>query len=123
MFRRVRAAGFDDLSDAQFLVFRYEGVDGRQPREIAHSAGLSKQSVNDTLRHLEDRGYVTREPHPTDGRARIVRLTPRGRALDTTIMNSASAVDALWRDHIGEPAWSVFSEVLDHLVGDDQPIP
>jgi len=32
------------------------------------------------VQHLEARGYVTRAPHPDDGRAKVVVLTDRGRA-------------------------------------------
>ncbi len=34
-----------------------------------------------SVRQLEDAGFVTRRPSPTDGRATIVELTERGRAL------------------------------------------
>jgi len=44
---------------------------------LADQLQITKQSVNDLLRHLEQHGYITRQHDPTDGRARIVRLTPK----------------------------------------------
>ena len=41
---------------------------------------MSKQAMNQLLRSLEALGYVARSDAPDEGRARIVRLTKRGRA-------------------------------------------
>ena len=51
--------------------------------------GITKQSVNDLLGHLERNGYLVREPDSADGRARVIRLTPKGRRLQQTIYAEA----------------------------------
>jgi DNA-binding MarR family transcriptional regulator len=38
-------------------------------------------SVTNAVDRLEGAGYVTRTPHPTDGRTTLIELTDRGRAL------------------------------------------
>lgn len=111
----VAEAGFTDVTIAQCAAFRYEGPEGRRPTEIATKMGMSKQSINDGLHHLEARGYLFRTPHPDDGRARVVRLTDRGRELQETIWSAARQVEDEWRAMIGEPDWSTFSRVLDVL--------
>jgi DNA-binding MarR family transcriptional regulator len=97
------------------VLLRREGIDGRQPSEIAASSGVSKQSVNDGLRELEALGYVRRTPHPHDGRARIMRLTARGRRLDEAIQGTGKQVESKWRDHVGAKAWDSFVEVLNEM--------
>ncbi len=119
MLDRVHAAGFPDITDAHSAIFRYEGAEGRQPREIAARAQVSKQAVNDLLGQLERCGYLTRERHPGDGRARVVRLTPRGQRLDAAIWEAGREVERRWRERIGEPAWSNFRAVLDQLAQAD----
>jgi len=119
MLDRVQRAGFPDATDAQIAIFRYQGPDGRQPTEIAATAQLSKQAVNDVLGQLERSGYLKRKPHPDDGRARVVRLTARGRRLDAAVWEAGRDVEWTWRERIGEPAWSVFREVLDQLARAD----
>jgi DNA-binding MarR family transcriptional regulator len=57
-------------------------------RELARRTGSDPNTVRAMLVLLEERGLVTRAQHPTDGRARIVTLTPAGRA----------AYRQLWRD-------------------------
>jgi DNA-binding MarR family transcriptional regulator len=41
--------------------------------------------------HLERHGYLLRVPDSADGRARVIRLTSRGRRLEQTIYAEAGA--------------------------------
>ncbi len=50
-------------------------------KEIARGLKLSAPSVSVNIRQLEDAGYISRRPHPTDKRAVQFSLTPRGQAL------------------------------------------
>ena len=113
----VREAGFEDISFAQCMVFRFEGPEGRRPSELAARLKMSKQAVNDCLRILEDRGYLARAVAPGDGRARVVRLTARGEALQKAIYAAGRRVEQEWQEAIGEPDWSAFTRVLDRLAG------
>jgi DNA-binding MarR family transcriptional regulator len=47
--------------------------------ELAHYLGVTKQSTSEVVATLEREGIVRRAPHPTDGRARVILLTPHGR--------------------------------------------
>lgn len=121
MLKSIHAAGFTDITFAQFPIFRFEGPEGRRPTEIAATAQLSKQSVNDILTQLEKGGYLKREAHPDDGRARVVRLTDRGRQLEDTIWEAGREVEETWRRQMGEASWSAFRKVLDELAQSGQP--
>ena len=57
-------------------------------RDLARRTSSDPNTVRAMLLLLEDRGLVTRAPHPTDGRARTVTLTPAGRQV----------YRRLWRD-------------------------
>jgi DNA-binding MarR family transcriptional regulator len=65
--------------------------DSLTQQELARRASSDANTVRAMLLLLEGRGLVAREKHPTDGRARSVALTPRGRR----------AYDRLWA--AGEP--------------------
>ncbi len=45
---------------------------------------------------LERRGYLHRAPDPSDGRARLVRLTPRGRRAARVAREEIAAIELLW---------------------------
>src|SRR5437867_3684915 len=54
---------------------------GPQPvNEIGRRIELTSGAITTAVDRLESRGLVTREAHETDRRARIVRLTSRGKA-------------------------------------------
>ena len=89
----VLAAGYDDLNPAHIGAFRYPTLDRQRPSALADQLQITKQSVNDLLGHLEQHGYLTREPDPVDGRARVIHLTPKGRKLEKTINTEAKAAE------------------------------
>jgi DNA-binding MarR family transcriptional regulator len=63
--------------------------------------GITKQSVNDLLGHLEATGYLERVPDPADGRARVIRLTSKGRRLEQTIYTEARNAQARIAEILG----------------------
>jgi DNA-binding MarR family transcriptional regulator len=116
MYERVMAAGFHDVTPAQFELFRFPGVDGMRPGEVAELAGLSKQAINDVLGQLESSGYITRDPHPEDGRARVVHLTDRGWELQRTSHETSRELEAEWARAIGEKRFAALRAALEDLV-------
>ena len=95
--------------------FRYPTLDWRRPTEIADQLQISKQSVHELLTHVERQGYITRVPDPTDGRARIVRLTDRGRALEKTINQLARASEQHIAELLGERRFAQLRFTLEEL--------
>ena len=49
------------------------------PGELAAKEGVQPPSMTRVIAALEEFGFVTRRPHPTDGRQAIVALTDAGR--------------------------------------------
>ena len=93
MYAGVVAAGYDDLTAAHVGLWRYPGLEGLRPSELADRVEITKQSVNELLGHLEHRGYLQRVPDESDGRARVIRLTPKGWQLQQTIYDQAGAAE------------------------------
>ena len=112
MLARVRAA----VTTAMIALFRFAGVHQRRPGAIASTPRLSKQATNDMLRELERQGYLERHPDPSDGRARIIQLTPRGKALDGAVWKAGRDVEQAWKEQFGDAEWTRFNDVLDKLI-------
>lgn len=67
--------------------------------ELVHRLALDKSTVTRQVDALERLGLVTRRPDPDDARARVVELTPDGRArVDAALATSASN----WRDQLAK---------------------
>src|SRR6187200_2763434 len=77
--KRVEAAGLTDIRPGHGCVFGTIEPEGSRLTDLAFRANMTKQSVGEAASDLEARGYVERVPDPEDGRAKIIRLTERGR--------------------------------------------
>jgi DNA-binding MarR family transcriptional regulator len=120
MYAGVVAAGYDDLSAAHVGLWRYPGLDGLRPTELAEHVGITKQSVNDLLGHLESHGYLERVPDSADGRARVIRLTSKGRRLEQTIYAEARAAQMRIAEVLGPRRFAQLRsslELLTELLG------
>lgn len=81
LIERLHAAGYSDMTAAHHPVFENIDPEGTRLTVLATRAGLSNQSAGELVEALERRGYVERRPDSTDGRARLVVLTRKGRTL------------------------------------------
>jgi DNA-binding MarR family transcriptional regulator len=50
-------------------------------RELAEAMGIDPPNATVLVSDLEAQGLVKRKPHPTDGRAKVVEATRKGKAL------------------------------------------
>lgn len=108
----VVAAGIDDISPAQARIAARVGPDGTRVSDLAAQARVTKQSAAALVEQLEEAGYLERVPDPTDGRARLVRLTPRA---DPVIAAAGAEVERVmteWSDHVGAARLKQMHEVL-----------
>lgn len=100
----VVAAGVDDITVAQARLLSRVADEGSRLVELADRARVTKQTAGHLVDQLERNGYVERAPDPTDGRARLVRLTPRARALVPVAGAEVVRVLQEWRQHLGDRA-------------------
>ena len=121
IFAGVVAAGYDDLNPAHVGLFRYPTLDGLRPTELAHQLQITKQSINDLLRHLEQIGYLVRKVDPADGRARIIRLTAQGRRLEKTINDQAKEAEHQIAEMLGSGRFMRLRSGLEELADQVSP--
>jgi DNA-binding MarR family transcriptional regulator len=110
IFLAVHDAGFDDLTIAQSRLMM--GIDpaGTRLRVLAERAQIAKQTATALVDKLERAGYVERVPDPSDGRARLVRMTARAEAALPLARAEEERIEAEWRAHLGP-------EVMEQLRG------
>ncbi|MEM7718059.1 MAG: MarR family transcriptional regulator [Pseudomonadota bacterium] len=65
--------------------------DGKAPVRIAAAMQVTKNTMTHSLKVLEDKGFITVEPDPADGRGKLVRLTDAGRTFRETAIQSVMA--------------------------------
>jgi DNA-binding MarR family transcriptional regulator len=99
----LRDAGFGDIRAPHASVFPFVPADGISVSELAKRAHVRKQTMAQAVEELEQMGYVERRPDPRDRRARLVLLTPRGKAVPPVAIAAGRQVEARWSELIGEP--------------------
>jgi DNA-binding MarR family transcriptional regulator len=79
LIRRIRAEHPHELSIPQSQAMaRLEERGPMTTADLARAEAVRPQSMGATLAPLEDEALIVREPHPTDGRQFLFRLTPKG---------------------------------------------
>ncbi len=119
----VVAAGHPHLRPRHGLVFVRASGAGATVSEIAAFLGIRKQSAAATVDQLVALGYLTREAHPEDGRAQLLRLTPA--AVEVTHLATQASI-AEWQglDATQEAGLGPgLARALEHLGRDAGPRP
>ncbi len=93
---RMEAAGYAWAPARHYPVF--EGIDpaGTRLTVLAARAGMTHQAMAKLVSELEERGIVERTPDPSDGRAKLVRLTAEGRERVRTALTQIAAIEEQW---------------------------
>lgn len=70
--------GHPDVRPAHGFAMQAIGRDGATASEVGRRMGVSKQAAGKTVDRLAALGYAERVDDESDGRRKLVRLTPRG---------------------------------------------
>lgn len=113
LYARLASAGFADIAPSWgHNIFFYLREGGLRLTELAERTHTTKQAMRYTVNQLEAAGYVERVSDPTDGRAKIIRLTERGwevrRAADEIIVS----IEGECTRHLGEQRMRQFEDLM-----------
>ncbi|MCO8271784.1 MarR family transcriptional regulator [Actinoplanes sp. TRM 88003] len=97
----LASAGFADLTRAQARLLAGIDLDGTRLVVLADRARIPKQTALALVNGLEAAGYVQRVPDPSDGRARLIQLTARGRAGLPIAVAEEARIEADWQAVLG----------------------
>jgi DNA-binding MarR family transcriptional regulator len=94
---------FKDVQGVHSAALRplWDAPDGMRVTDMAREARITKQSMQAIVDELESLGYVERLADPTDGRAKLVRLTKRGRRVGPVMRDAVRRVETDWAKRIG----------------------
>ena len=113
--------GWPELRASQAsLVLNVDRRSGTRLTELARRAGVTKQAMMVVVDELEVRGFVRRTPDPDDGRAKVVRLTARGRTLGAECRRAVAAVEARTMRTLGGRRYEGLREALDLLLESEE---
>jgi DNA-binding MarR family transcriptional regulator len=112
----VARRGFTGIRPAHGFAFARISSGDATTADIAEYLGMTKQAAAQLVHQLEDRGYVTRQAHPHDGRAALLALTEKGDACTRAAQDAAAEAVEHWRATLGEPQFRQLQRALRVIV-------
>ncbi|MBS1676266.1 MAG: winged helix-turn-helix transcriptional regulator [Actinobacteria bacterium] len=115
-FRKLlEEAGITDVRPTHGCVFRFVHGDGMRLTELASLAGLTKQSVGEIVDDLAKLGYLERCADPTDKRAKLIRLTEKGRNAQRIGFTLFAQLESDWADTFGADGITALRALLEEI--------
>ena len=116
----VVGAGFPQKTKHS-AVFAQIDPQGSRLTELAHRANITPQAMGELIDELEELGYVTRQPDPTDRRAKLIVLTDEGRAAVEAGRQTIVGLEQRITEILGEKGHQALREMLNKLLAEGQP--
>ena len=118
---RLRARGHETATTSYTTLLANLDTDGTTISALARRAGVTRQAAGQQLDVIERDGYVVREPDPSDGRAWLIRQTPRGRALLDDALDVVAELEAEYAESLGSANLAKLKQLLQDLVAITDP--
>ena len=120
--KELNAAGFDDHGFPDGRVLRICSTSSETTiSQIGRELGITRQGASKIVASLRDRGYVSIRASESDGREKIVRLSPRAVDYLAAHHKAAQKIERRLRAEFGVEALETAYAVLHSLGGDEQP--
>ena len=97
----LAVAGYAGITRAQARLLANIDLDGTRLVVLADRARIPKQTALALVNGLEAAGFVERVPDPSDGRARLIRLTEHGRGGLPVAIAEEARIEAAWQALLG----------------------
>lgn len=107
---------FGDLRFPHLQIWGNVGVKGIRLTDLADKANLSLAACSELVNELETLGYLERRPDPTDGRAKLIFPTERGRLLLAEAGRAVAELEQRWREQLPEGNFDRACRDLDTLL-------
>ena len=91
---------------------------GVRVRDLPLLTGVSKESISMALGILQKLRIAVVEPDQTGGRAKVARLTPKGREAQDRYRHLLGIIEERWQAHFGEGNIRALRETLERFVGE-----
>lgn len=109
--------GYPDVRAGHAAVFLHiDRRSGTRLTELARRARITKQGMMLVVDELESRGYVRRAADRDDARAKVVRLTARGRLAAAECRRVVQALEARTRRSLGDRRYESLREALEGIL-------
>ena len=112
LLKILNPAGFPGVRNTHFNLLRQLDANGTRMSDLASRANLTKPAITGLVRACLELDLVTVEQSSDDGRARMVRFSPRGLQLMRQIRRIQVTIERDLADRLGDEAYSQLRSAL-----------
>ncbi len=125
LFERAEADGrFLDIRFPHLQVWGNIGTEGIRLTELAAKAQLSLAACSELVDELQDLGYLKRKPDPSDGRAKLILPTAKGRGVLDAAGDAVADLEQRWRHQLPQGSFDrachAFNDLIAALANEDR---
>lgn len=108
-----------NLTQTQFVLLAALGWLSRENEnvtqvDIANQGNADRMMVSKVLRTLEEKKFISRQEHPTDTRAKVIKLTDEGANVLQTALTAVEKADIDFFSALGDDL-TTFNRCMIHL--------
>jgi len=112
----ARERHFPGVRFTHMAIWGNVGINGIRLTALAEHANLSLAACSEQVNELERLGYLERRPDPSDGRAKLIYPTRRGRQLLDRAGQSVAEIEHRWRQLCQPQRFDDACRTLDRLL-------
>ena len=112
---QLKENGFEDVSPSHGWIFHNTQEEGSRVTELAAIAKITKQSMSALVAQLEGAGYVKKKSDPTDNRAWLLELTPKGKRVREAGQQINYLFEKRWQQKLGKKDYYLLRQLLRKL--------
>lgn len=116
LFAPASQAGYPDIRAPHLQIFGNLDVAGIRLTALAERAQLSLAAASELVNELQDLGYLERKPDVTDGRAKLIVPTARGRQALRDARDRVAEIEQHWSGLVGPDRFSTGCRTLQDLL-------
>ncbi len=116
-----QAAKHDSTMATAFVLLNIDYENGTPSTALGPLMGMEPTSLSRILKSMEDKGAISREKNPEDGRSVIIKLTDYGKEMREISKESVYQFNNVVRDHVTKEELENFFKVtktINKLIAD-----
>lgn len=116
-----RAAKHDSTMSTAFVLLNIDYENGTPSTALGPLMGMEPTSLSRILKSMEDKGAISREKNPDDGRGVLIKLTDYGKKMREVSKESVYQFNNVVRDHVTEEELENFftvTKTINKLIAD-----
>ncbi len=116
-----RAAKHDSTMATAFVLLNIDYEKGTPSTALGPLMGMEPTSLSRILKTMEDKGAISREKNPNDGRSVIIKLTDFGKEMRKISRESVIIFNTIIKEHVSNEELEAFFKVtstINKLIAD-----